>query len=176
MKIAHTNTNYEELLMDKNSLTEFEKAFGEKFLPKNLVDFEAANFTNPVHSELLKDAVAKILNENRLNELLSRQSSVLFLKVDSRLVKIEMKNIYVVEALADYAHIHTSEKRYTVHTTMKSMEKRLPAKDFVRVHKSYIVRIDRISEIEKDTLMVEKRIIPIGHSYKKPFFGRLEII
>jgi len=100
----------------------------------------------------------------------------LFVKEKGRLVRIFLNDIYLVEALADYVNIYTLSKKYTVHSTMKNIESELQKSNFIRVHKSYIARIDRISEIRKDSLIIEKQTVPIGQSYRKTLIDQLKIV
>ena len=103
-------------------------------------------------------------------------NNFLFVKVNSRLVKISLAEIYLIEALSDYVIINLVNKKFTVHSTMKGIESLLPGSDFVRVHNSYIVRIDKISVIEGNTLAIENRVIPISHSHRKNLLQQLKII
>ncbi len=92
----------------------------------------------------------------------------IFVKLNSKLVKIKTVDIFYIEALKDYVVIHTNEKRYTIHSTMKDIEVKMGKEDFIRVHRSYIVRVDKISTIEQPNLTLEsvEKLIPIGGSYK----------
>ncbi|MCX6295165.1 MAG: response regulator [Bacteroidetes bacterium] len=103
---------------------------------------------------------------------------IIFVKSNSRLVKVNTSDIYFVEALKDYVVINTNNARYTIHSTMKDIEKKLPASDFIRVHRSFIVRIDKIVAIEQPNLILEedKKLIPIGGSYKDDLAKRLNMI
>ena len=103
---------------------------------------------------------------------------IIFVKSNSRLVKVKTSDIYFVEALKDYVVINTNTARYTIHSTMKDIEKKLPASDFIRVHRSFIVRIDKIVAIEQPNLILEedKKLIPIGGSYKDDLAKRLNMI
>lgn len=103
---------------------------------------------------------------------------IIFVKSNSRLVKVNTCDIYFVEALKDYVVINTNTARYTIHSTMKDIEKKLPASDFIRVHRSFIVRIDKIVAIEQPNLILEedKKLIPIGGSYKDDLAKRLNMI
>ncbi len=103
---------------------------------------------------------------------------ILFVKSNSRLVKVKSSDIYYVEALKDYVVINTAGARYTIHSTMKDIEKKLSQTDFVRVHRSFIVRIDKIIAIEQPNLILEedKKLIPIGGSYKDDLAKRLNIV
>jgi DNA-binding LytR/AlgR family response regulator len=146
----------------------------------NAYDSDACDFIlKPFTYERILRAITKALRttKSRTRELEARNAAaVMFLKVDHRLVKISLKEITLVEALADYVNIYVGGKKYTIHSTMKGIESQLPAKYFLRVHKSYIVNINRISEIEKDTLTIDKRIIPIGNTYRVKLKDYLKII
>ncbi|MEI6488912.1 MAG: response regulator [Bacteroidota bacterium] len=100
---------------------------------------------------------------------------LIFVKSNSRLVKVKTKDIYFVEALKDYVVINTATARYTIHSTMKEIQKKLSASDFIRVHRSFIVRIDKIVAIEQPNLIMEddKKLIPIGGSYKDELSKKL---
>lgn len=103
---------------------------------------------------------------------------ILFVKSNSRLVKVKTNDIYYIEALKDYVVINAANARYTIHSTMKDIEKKLPSTDFIRVHRSFIVRIDKIVAIEQPNLILEedKKLIPIGGSYKDDLNKRLNMV
>jgi len=102
----------------------------------------------------------------------------IFVKSNSRLVKVRTTNISHVEALKDYVIIHTTAGKYTVHSTMKDIADKLSNAEFQRVHRSYIVRVDKISAIEQNNLVMddEKKVIPIGGSYKEDLVSRLKFV
>jgi DNA-binding LytR/AlgR family response regulator len=110
----------------------------------------------------------------------SKESSTefIFVKSKSRLVKINTVDIYFVEALKDYVAINTLESRYTIHSTMKDIVKKLPDDQFIRVHRSFIVRIDKIAAIEYPNLQLEKdkKNIPIGGSFREELIKKLNLI
>ncbi len=103
---------------------------------------------------------------------------VMFVKSNSRLVKINTKDIFFIEALKDYVTINTELMRYTIHSTMKDIEKKVSPSDFMRVHRSFIIRIDKIVAIENHNLILEKdkKPIPIGGSYKDDLLQRLNMV
>ncbi|MEO9533551.1 MAG: response regulator [Crocinitomicaceae bacterium] len=102
----------------------------------------------------------------------------IFVKSKSRLVKIKTDDIYFVEALKDYVVINTLDSRYTIHSTMKDIVTKLDADNFIRVHRSFIVRLDKISSIEYPNLHLEndKKVIPIGGSFKDDLIDKLNLI
>ncbi len=125
---------------------------------------------------------AEVLKERdllfNLVESQGATKDLLFVKSNSRLVKLKMSDIYYVEALKDYVVINTLNTRYTIHSTMKDIEAKLPDSEFLRVHRSFIVRIDKIVAIEQPNLILEndKKVIPIGGSYKDDLSKRLNLV
>jgi DNA-binding LytR/AlgR family response regulator len=103
----------------------------------------------------------------------SPESNEIFIKVDNRFVHLALKDIYMIEALADYVHIFTDKQRYTVLSTMKAIEDKLPKKDFIRVHRSYIVRIDRIKEIDDHTIVIADKNVPVSRNSKEALMNAL---
>ena len=102
----------------------------------------------------------------------------IFVKSKSRLVKIKTSDIYFVEALKDYVVINTLDSRYTIHSTMKDIVTKLEQDNFIRVHRSFIVRLDKIASIEYPNLHLEndKKVIPIGGSFKDDLIKKLNLI
>ena len=100
----------------------------------------------------------------------------LYIKKDSRLIKIDCKDVLYIEALSDYVNIYTTTVRYTVLSTMKGIEAKLPLKEFARIHRSYIIRLDKIKAIEDGAVIINEQTIPISNSYKKDFINVLNIL
>lgn len=101
----------------------------------------------------------------------------IYVKSNSKLVKVQNDHILFVEALKDYVIIHTSEDKYTIHSTMKDIEKKLPEESFMRVHRSYILNLKKIKSIESALVILEDsdKKIPIGGSYKDELFKKLNL-
>ena len=104
-------------------------------------------------------------------------SDYIYVKSNSKLVKVQNLNILFVEALKDYVIIHTDKERFTIHSTMKDIEKKLPEDIFMRVHRSYILNLNKINSIDSSIVNIEKsdKKIPIGGSYKDSLFKRLNL-
>lgn len=99
-----------------------------------------------------------------------------FIRSEGKLIRLNLETIQWIEAQGDYVLIHAAPKRYLVHATMKGLQDKLPAADFVRVHRSYIVRIDRIDDIADTTLVIDRKVIPLGSAYKDELLQRLRMI
>lgn len=100
----------------------------------------------------------------------------LYVKTDSRLVRINREEILYIEAKGDYALFVTESTSYIVHSTMKNIEDRLGSSNFVKVHRSYIININHIVDIEDSNLLIQKKIIPISRSHKDKLLSRLYMI
>lgn len=105
-------------------------------------------------------------------------TNFIFVKANSKFIKLNMSDIYFIEALKDYVVIHTVDKRFTVHSTMKEIENKLGTGDFIRVHRSFIVRMDKIEAIDFPDVLLEdgKKTIPIGGSYREELNNRIKMI
>jgi DNA-binding LytR/AlgR family response regulator len=102
----------------------------------------------------------------------------IFVKSNSKLVKINCTDICFIEALKDYVVINTIDTRYTIHSTMKDIELKMGAIDFIRIHRSFIVRLDKIVSIEYPNLTLEndKKSIPIGGSYRDDLNAKIKLL
>jgi len=100
----------------------------------------------------------------------------MFVKADSKMVKINYDDIHYVEAFADYVKIYISEdKRIVTLQTMKNMEQSLPTNKFARVHRSYIVAIDRVEAIGAHEVKIGNKMIPLGKNYKEAFAQTMKL-
>lgn len=101
----------------------------------------------------------------------------IYVKSNSKLVKVQNSNIIYIEALKDYVIIHTEKERFTIHSTMKDIEKKLPEDSFMRVHRSFILNLNKIKSIDSSIVIIENsdKKIPIGGSFKDALFQRLNL-
>jgi len=99
----------------------------------------------------------------------------IFLKSDKKVYKVNLADILYLESLDDYVKVVTGTTHYLVHDTLKSLLEELPATQFMRVHKSYIIANNKIVFIEGNYLRVGEKDIPIGASYREEVFAKLKI-
>lgn len=95
----------------------------------------------------------------------------LFVKTEHRIQKVNLKDIQFIEGLQNYISIQTPNERVLSLQTLKKIEESLPIKDFVRVHKSYIVALRHISAIERSRIFIGDAVIPVGDIYRDGFYG-----
>ncbi len=97
------------------------------------------------------------------------QEDFLFVKTDGRLVKINLNDLFFIEGLKDYLYLHLRNEKLIVLDTLKDFEAKLPQNSYMRVHKSYIIRLDKIETIERNRIFIQDKIIPVGDTYKTKF-------
>lgn len=98
-----------------------------------------------------------------------QQLDFIFVKTEYKIQKINLSDILYLEGLKDYVSIYTTAERILTLQTMKKMEEMLPSNRFVRVHKSYIVSLEKIETIERQRIFIGKNTIPVGDSFQKDF-------
>lgn len=107
------------------------------------------------------------LRKGKDKEKVELEEGHIFVKSDSKLLKIAFNEIQYVEAFADYVKIWISDdKRIVTLQTMKNMESGLPSDKFIRVHRSFIVAIDKIESLQSNSLHIGNKEIPVGKNYK----------
>lgn len=97
----------------------------------------------------------------------------MFVKANKKTYKIIFNNILFVEGLGDYIKIHMKDQNIVTNLTMKKIQEILPAKDFYRIHKSFIIALNPIELVEGNMVVINKTKIPIGNSYKQEFFDMI---
>ena len=98
----------------------------------------------------------------------------IFVKTEHKIQKIQLDEILYIEGLKDYISIFTKNERVITLQNMKKMEETLPSTQFIRVHKSYIISLDKIESIERSRISICSKIIPIGDTYREEFFKRID--
>jgi len=148
------------------------KEYALEAFEKHVVDY----LLKPVNMTRFLSAVnfARKIYESRQAKLES--ADTLFIKADGKWVKLRYSEIKYLQAMGDYVRFFTENGRYMVNKTMKMIMSSLPAEKFVRVHRSYIVNIDQIDNIEENMIIIGKDVIPISERYKTPFMQQLNLL
>ena len=108
--------------------------------------------------------------------LFTTKGETIFIKSDSKLVQINTHKIFWIEALGNYMRVITEDGKYTILSTMKDVANKLPSDEFVRVHRSFIVRLDKIESIEDNYIVINNNQINIGKAYKEGLSGKLNLL
>ena len=99
-----------------------------------------------------------------------------YVNIDRRLIKIEMASVNIVEAKGDYIHIKTENKNYVVHSTLKKIEDKLPKDLFLKVHRSFIINTKKIIDIEDNSVLIAKDVIPVSRANRPELMKRLNLL
>lgn len=139
----------------------------------NAVDY----IVKPITEERFRraiDKVEKILN-TQTSVLLEQQVDHIFLKQDNRMVKVVLDEILYVEALKDFSKFFLKDKNMLVSAHLKLVEEMLAGAYFLRVHRSYIIALNKITAVQGNTVEIGKQEIPIGSTYKEELMKRLRL-
>jgi DNA-binding LytR/AlgR family response regulator len=144
-------------------------------------DLQAVDYLlKPISFERLLQAINKYLDENTptaqvlTKDIVPEKSDYIFVRSDRKMIKISIPDILFIESLADYIKIHLPENTVVTRETMSSIEAKLPQKEFIRVHRSYIVSIAGIQSFTNEYIEINRKQIPISRSCKKEVLGKLE--
>jgi DNA-binding LytR/AlgR family response regulator len=102
------------------------------------------------------------------------EAQYIFLKVGHRIQKVATADILFVEGMKDYLKIHTADEKIMTLLNFAKLEELLPSKDFARVHRSFLVAIDKIEHIEKNRIRIRGQVIPISDTYAEAFYKALK--
>ncbi len=94
----------------------------------------------------------------------------IFVKTEHKIQRVDLDDVLYIEGLKDYISIYTPVERIVTLQNMKKMEDILPGNRFVRVHRSYIVALDKIASIERGRIFIQDKVIPVGDTYRDAFY------
>jgi DNA-binding LytR/AlgR family response regulator len=139
----------------------------------------------PISFERFVKGVDKVFEKIQLDQKQKQQgenaavtqgqgNNYFFVKTETRIEKVLYCDVLYVEGMGDYWRIITSTKKIMSLLNYKKLEEILPANQFVRVHKSFIVALDKIDSVERNRIKIGDRLIPISETYRKVFFDMIE--
>jgi len=159
-------------MLENNPIVIFTTAYSEYAVEGfnvNATDY----LLKPFSEERFLTAVQKARNEFQFRQNTSFQNH-LMIRADYKLYRIEYHDILLIEGLDDYIQIHLSDKtKIVARLSMKGILEKLPEKDFVRVHRSFIIPIKKVKVILNKNIQIEDFIIPIGDTYKEEIFKKI---
>lgn len=138
------------------------KEFALEAFEHNVLDYLVKPFTYARFFNAVSRATA-----NHDASTNNNHDDIVFLKKDSQMISIRKSDILWAEAMGDYSVLYTGKDKFVLHCTLKAVEEKLPAQTYIRVHRSYIVRLDTIEKVEDNTIYSNKKSIPIGKSYRE---------
>lgn len=139
---------------------------------KCIVDY----LVKPIKLPRFIKAVTKIETLIPLSKMKEDTNDELYINIDRRLIKLQIPDIYLIEAKGDYINIKTETQNHIVHTTMKKIEEKLPEDLFLKVHRSYIINLKKIIDIEDNSVLIKKEVIPVSRSNRPELMKRLNLL
>lgn len=119
---------------------------------------------------------AKEVQQATSRELHDTDNEFIFIRDSGTLKRIKLDDILYLEAMGDYVKLHTPQKFHAVHSTLKAIEERLPDTKFMRVHRSYIVALDKIEAIQDGDIIISKNAVPVADAYRASLNSRLNLL
>ncbi|GAB2835253.1 LytR/AlgR family response regulator transcription factor [Ferruginibacter profundus] len=138
----------------------------------NITDY----LLKPITRERFLKAVDKALATGTITPIKSTgaDNDFIFIKSDSKMIKVNLNEILFIEGLKDYISIQTTKEKLITLQNLKTLEQHLSGTQFMRVHKSYIVALNKIDTIEKNRIFIGSEVIPVGETYRDIFLKRIE--
>jgi DNA-binding LytR/AlgR family response regulator len=161
-------------------LTTSDKNFAiEAYEYEPIVDY----LVKPIRPERFAKSIQKVQNimqqQPSLSDMESKGTGIgedLYINIDRRLIKLKFDDILFIEAKGDYIDVKTIKEDYRVHNTLKKIKEKLPEELFLQIHRSYIINFTKIIDIEDNSVLIEKNVIPISRSNRPELMRRLNLL
>ncbi|MDB5253656.1 MAG: transcriptional regulator [Flaviaesturariibacter sp.] len=154
--------------------TTAKKDYAVEAFELNVVDY----LIKPVSPARFLQAVERANETQASNkeEVKVEEQEFVFVKDNGILKRINVDDIMYLEAMGDYVKVHTPQKFHVLHATLKSIEEKLPASKFIRVHRSYIVSMSKIDFIQEGVISIGKSTVPVADTYRTALNKRLNLL
>jgi DNA-binding LytR/AlgR family response regulator len=143
------------------------REYAVKSYEQNVLDY----LVKPIPFDRFLKTINKVYQQVYVNSSSSdtslQQEPHIFLKVNKKLIKINLNDILIIESLKDYIKVITLLGDYVVHKSLTAITEELPGSNFIRIHRSYTISINKIIALEGNTVEISNRKIPIGRNYLK---------
>ncbi|MBV6878912.1 LytTR family DNA-binding domain-containing protein [Epilithonimonas ginsengisoli] len=139
----------------------------------NIADY----ILKPVMPARFLQAVSKAQSilESRKEDVEVTKDEFLFVRDSNITRRLKLDDIFYAEALGDYVKFYTREKMFAIHGKMKTAEERLPKDDFIRVHRSFIIAVNKIDTLQDGGIMINGKFIPVADAYRKALNTRMNV-
>lgn len=128
----------------------------------------------PVRLPRLIKAVERAVHRKHTDS--NAQNDYFFIKSEHELIRIDGDKIKYIEAMGDYIRIISDEKPQTVHKTMKAVMAHLPAEKFIRIHRSYIVALNKVESFSDNMVVIQDKVLPVSEGYKASLLEKLNLL
>jgi DNA-binding LytR/AlgR family response regulator len=153
-------------------LTTSDPSFALESYKFNVVGYLVKPFT----FASFKKAIDKVTSKMVKDSISFNESNQIFIKKGNALNSLLKKDILYIECVGDYANIFTEKEKLILHGSMKELENIFTEPEFIRVHRSYIIRLEKVKKIQDDIIEINGNPIPIGKTYKQELYKKLNIL
>lgn len=153
-------------------LTTSHTQFALEAYEENVLDY----LVKPISFPRFLNAVNKAQSMLEKHKLEHSDNETIFIKKGNIIVRVNKSEILWIEGLGDYVTLNTEKEKFVVHSTMHAIEQKFSSKEFMRVHRSFIIRIDKINNIEDNCISYFDKFIPIGKTYREAVYKRLNLL
>ncbi len=157
------NLNYKPLIV----ITTAYREYAVKSFELNVLDYLVKPIPFNRFLKTMNKVYQQIYITNTSGDANLQQEPHIFLKVNKKLIKINLNDILYIESLKDYIKVITTLGDFVVHKSLSAITEELPQSNFIRVHRSYTISINKIEALEGNTIEIANRRIPIGRNYIK---------
>jgi DNA-binding LytR/AlgR family response regulator len=170
LELSRNLKNYSPLII----FTTAKPDYAVEAFELNVVDY----LLKPVSPARFVQAIerAKEVMESSHQDVTIEEKEFVFVRDNGVLKRIDINDIMFLEAMGDYVKVHTLQKFHIVHSTLKAIEEKLPLSKFMRVHRSYIVALNKIDFIEEGIINIGKNSIPVADAYRGTLNQRLNLL
>ncbi len=139
-------------------------------------EYQVTDFVpKPVQFPRLLKAIERA--RELIDNVKTQEQNDLFVRVDGRFVRIELDSVLYIESLGDYVtFIMENGKKYIVHSTIKNIDSKIKNDRFLKVHRSYVINLSRVVDIEENNLVIKDKVIPISRAHKPILMKRIKTI
>lgn len=130
----------------------------------------------PLDIKRFTQAVEKAVDIHNQNNVYQADADEIYIKNDGKYIRLPYSEILYFENVGDYVKVKTEKGTHVIYSTLKSIAERLQHTRFVKVHRSYIVNLGKIKDIDETSLVIAKKVIPISRANRPILMGRLQIL
>ena len=158
------------------------------YMPKVILTTSKTDYAFDAFQYNVSDYLKKPFSFNRFQESINKVAEAndkvkvetakedFFIKTEGKFIRLNYQDILYIESLGDYVKYFTDSKFYLTHSTLKAVEEKMKTKYFMKVHRSYIVNLNKIKDIQDNSIVINGKVIPISKSMKPEVMGRINVV
>ncbi len=146
--------------------------YGREALEYHITDY----LKKPITMPRFLQAIDKALDIQKQNENYKAAAQEIYIKENNKYIRLPYDQILYFENVGDYVKVVTTDKNYVIYSTMKNIDSKLSHPRFLKVHRSFIINLSKIVDLEESTLVIGKKVIPISRANKSILMSKLNIL